>query len=109
MPFEEYAAQPFVEKHDLLKYIVDICLTKKDGNILDSLRFLQQIFLLIKGTIYTWIGTALNVSEILFIFPLYNFVSLFHLCIENEIEILHFLNSEALFYKLGMWEMWIVC
>ncbi|KAG8490202.1 hypothetical protein CXB51_016073 [Gossypium anomalum] len=32
MPFEEYKAQPFVQKHELLKYIVDICLAKKDGN-----------------------------------------------------------------------------
>ena len=32
MPFEEYAAQPFVQKHELPKYIVDICLAKKDGN-----------------------------------------------------------------------------
>ncbi|KAE8715138.1 Histone acetyltransferase complex component-like protein [Hibiscus syriacus] len=32
MPFEEYASQPFVQKHELLKYIVDICLAKKDGN-----------------------------------------------------------------------------
>ncbi|XWS18101.1 hypothetical protein CRYUN_Cryun32bG0013000 [Craigia yunnanensis] len=32
MPFEEYAAQPFVEKHELQKYIVDICLAKKDRN-----------------------------------------------------------------------------
>ncbi|KAL8104217.1 hypothetical protein AgCh_028444 [Apium graveolens] len=31
MPFEEYAAQPFVKKHELLKYLVDICLAKKDG------------------------------------------------------------------------------
>nr|KJB68536.1 hypothetical protein B456_010G248700 [Gossypium raimondii] len=32
MPFEEYEAQPFVQKHELLKYIVDICLAKKDRN-----------------------------------------------------------------------------
>ncbi|XVF26227.1 hypothetical protein REPUB_Repub13aG0281000 [Reevesia pubescens] len=32
MPIEEYAAQPFVQKHELLKYIVDICLAKKNGN-----------------------------------------------------------------------------
>lgn len=31
MPFEEYAAQPFVKKHELLKYLVDICLAKKEG------------------------------------------------------------------------------
>lgn len=31
MPFEEYAAQPFVQKHPLLKYISDVCLAKKDG------------------------------------------------------------------------------
>ncbi|KAL1805328.1 nudix hydrolase 2 [Daucus carota subsp. sativus] len=30
MPFEEYAAQPYVEKHELLKYLVDICLAKKE-------------------------------------------------------------------------------
>ncbi|KAF8380783.1 hypothetical protein HHK36_028277 [Tetracentron sinense] len=32
MPFEEYAdaTQPFVQKHDLFKYIIDICLAKKD-------------------------------------------------------------------------------
>ncbi|KAA8537268.1 hypothetical protein F0562_027045 [Nyssa sinensis] len=30
MPFEEYAAQPFVQRHELLKYIVDICLAKKE-------------------------------------------------------------------------------
>lgn len=28
MPLEEYAAQPSLQKHDLLKYIVDICLAK---------------------------------------------------------------------------------
>ncbi|XP_028753030.1 nudix hydrolase 2 [Neltuma alba] len=28
MPFEEYAAQPFVQKHQLLKYINDICWEK---------------------------------------------------------------------------------
>ncbi|XWS12968.1 hypothetical protein CRYUN_Cryun37aG0135300 [Craigia yunnanensis] len=32
MPFEEYAAQPFVQKYELSKYIVDICLAKKNGN-----------------------------------------------------------------------------
>ncbi|MED6171687.1 nudix (nucleoside diphosphate linked moiety X)-type motif 2 [Stylosanthes scabra] len=31
MPFEEYSAQPFVQKHDLLKYISDICSAKIDG------------------------------------------------------------------------------
>ncbi|KAK7245999.1 hypothetical protein RIF29_40856 [Crotalaria pallida] len=31
MPFEEYAAQPFAQKHELLKYINDICLAKIDG------------------------------------------------------------------------------
>lgn len=30
MPIEEYAVQPFVQNHELSKYIVDICLTKKD-------------------------------------------------------------------------------
>lgn len=32
MPIEEYAAQPFVQKYELLKCSVDICLAKKDGN-----------------------------------------------------------------------------
>ncbi|XP_022723317.1 nudix hydrolase 2 isoform X2 [Durio zibethinus] len=32
MPFEEYAAQPFVQKYEFSKYIVDICLAKKDRN-----------------------------------------------------------------------------
>ncbi|KAM1005352.1 hypothetical protein ACFX13_005478 [Malus domestica] len=31
MPFEEYAAQPFVQKNEFLKYINDICKTKIDG------------------------------------------------------------------------------
>ncbi|KAJ1427112.1 NUDIX hydrolase domain [Sesbania bispinosa] len=31
MPFDEYAAQPFMEKHEVLKYISDIYLTKIDG------------------------------------------------------------------------------
>ncbi|XP_077237596.1 nudix hydrolase 2-like isoform X2 [Tasmannia lanceolata] len=32
MPIDEFAAQPFVEKHELLKYMVDICLAKaRDG------------------------------------------------------------------------------
>ncbi|RDX62974.1 Nudix hydrolase 2, partial [Mucuna pruriens] len=31
MPFDEYAAQPFMEKHELLKYINDIYSTKIDG------------------------------------------------------------------------------
>ncbi|OMO76960.1 hypothetical protein CCACVL1_15253 [Corchorus capsularis] len=30
MPFDEYSAQPFVKNNDLLKYIADICLAKKD-------------------------------------------------------------------------------
>ncbi|KAK8485343.1 hypothetical protein V6N11_025381 [Hibiscus sabdariffa] len=32
MPFEEYAAQPFVQKHELFKCSVDIFLATKDGN-----------------------------------------------------------------------------
>ncbi|ONI09699.1 hypothetical protein PRUPE_4G004000 [Prunus persica] len=31
MPFEEYAAQPFVQKYELLSYIHDICKAKMDG------------------------------------------------------------------------------
>ncbi|CAK9156803.1 unnamed protein product [Ilex paraguariensis] len=31
MPLEEYAAQPFVQKHELLKYIADMCFVKKKG------------------------------------------------------------------------------
>lgn len=31
MPFEEYAAQPFVQRSELLKYIHDICKAKMDG------------------------------------------------------------------------------
>lgn len=31
MPFEEYAAQPFAQKHELLKYINNICSAKIDG------------------------------------------------------------------------------
>ncbi|KAK9267823.1 hypothetical protein L1049_010259 [Liquidambar formosana] len=31
MQFEEYASQPFVQKHDLFRYMIDICLTKRDG------------------------------------------------------------------------------
>ncbi|WRX26090.1 NUDIX hydrolase domain - like 10 [Theobroma cacao] len=31
MPFEEYAAQPFVQTNELSKYIVDICKAKEDG------------------------------------------------------------------------------
>ncbi|KAH0969899.1 hypothetical protein GBA52_022055 [Prunus armeniaca] len=30
MPFEEYAAQPFVQRSELLKYIHDICKAKMD-------------------------------------------------------------------------------
>ncbi|WOL19189.1 nudix hydrolase 2 isoform X1 [Canna indica] len=30
MPIEEYAAQPLVQKHDLLKYTLDVCLAKMD-------------------------------------------------------------------------------
>ncbi|KAG8658378.1 hypothetical protein MANES_03G141300v8 [Manihot esculenta] len=30
MPFEEYAAQPFAQKHELFKYIADLCLAKLD-------------------------------------------------------------------------------
>ncbi|KAG6387528.1 hypothetical protein SASPL_152720 [Salvia splendens] len=30
MPFEEYAAQPFIQKHDLLKKISEICAAKKE-------------------------------------------------------------------------------
>ncbi|XP_043692608.1 nudix hydrolase 2-like isoform X3 [Telopea speciosissima] len=28
MPIEEYAAQPFVQKHQMVKYIIDICIAK---------------------------------------------------------------------------------
>ncbi|KAL2969980.1 hypothetical protein AAZX31_15G113700 [Glycine max] len=31
MPFEEYAAQPFIQKSELLKYINDTCLAKMGG------------------------------------------------------------------------------
>ncbi|XP_022848266.1 nudix hydrolase 2-like isoform X1 [Olea europaea var. sylvestris] len=31
MPYEEYAAQPFVQKHELLRYVADVCRRKKDG------------------------------------------------------------------------------
>uniref|UniRef100_A0A3Q7GPW6 Pre-nudix hydrolase domain-containing protein n=1 Tax=Solanum lycopersicum TaxID=4081 RepID=A0A3Q7GPW6_SOLLC len=31
MPFEQYAAQPFVQGHDLLRYISDICSAKMEG------------------------------------------------------------------------------
>ncbi|KAL4562522.1 hypothetical protein LXL04_034729 [Taraxacum kok-saghyz] len=31
MSFEEYAEQDFVQKHDLLKYMVKICIAKRDG------------------------------------------------------------------------------
>ncbi|KAM1005353.1 hypothetical protein ACFX13_005479 [Malus domestica] len=31
MPYEEYAAQPFVQKYELLKYMHDICKAKIDG------------------------------------------------------------------------------
>lgn len=31
MPFQEYAAQPFVQKNQLVKDIADVCLAKKDG------------------------------------------------------------------------------
>ncbi|XP_075505567.1 nudix hydrolase 2-like isoform X2 [Primulina tabacum] len=30
MPYEEYTAQPFVQKHELLRYIADICRQKKE-------------------------------------------------------------------------------
>uniref|UniRef100_A0A2C9UD86 Nudix hydrolase domain-containing protein n=1 Tax=Manihot esculenta TaxID=3983 RepID=A0A2C9UD86_MANES len=32
MPLEEYAAQPFAKKHELFKYIDDLCLAKVDRN-----------------------------------------------------------------------------
>ncbi|XP_047307854.1 nudix hydrolase 2 [Impatiens glandulifera] len=31
MPYEEYAAQPFVQTHELFRYIVDICAAKREG------------------------------------------------------------------------------
>lgn len=31
MPFKEYAAQPFIQKDELMKYVADICLEKIDG------------------------------------------------------------------------------
>ncbi|WMV31465.1 hypothetical protein MTR67_024850 [Solanum verrucosum] len=31
MPFEQYAAQPFIQGHDLLRYISDICSAKMEG------------------------------------------------------------------------------
>ncbi|OVA10823.1 NUDIX hydrolase domain [Macleaya cordata] len=30
MPIEEYAAQPFVQNHELFKYVLDVCLKKKE-------------------------------------------------------------------------------
>lgn len=30
MPFEEYAAQPFAQKHELFQYINELCLAKVD-------------------------------------------------------------------------------
>lgn len=32
MPFDEYAAQPFVQKKEIFKSIADICLEKKNNN-----------------------------------------------------------------------------
>uniref|UniRef100_A0A5B6ZLP9 Putative nudix hydrolase 2-like n=1 Tax=Davidia involucrata TaxID=16924 RepID=A0A5B6ZLP9_DAVIN len=32
MPIEEYAAQPFVQKHDQFSYVAKICLAKKDNH-----------------------------------------------------------------------------
>jgi hypothetical protein len=32
MPFEEYAAQPFSQKHELFKFITEICLAKVQGD-----------------------------------------------------------------------------
>jgi hypothetical protein len=32
MPVEEYAAQPFVQKNELFKFIANICLTKLNDN-----------------------------------------------------------------------------
>jgi hypothetical protein len=32
MPFEEYAAQPFVQKHEMFKLIANVCLEKKKNN-----------------------------------------------------------------------------
>lgn len=31
MPFEEYAAQPFVQKTEIFKYITDLCIAKIDN------------------------------------------------------------------------------
>lgn len=31
MPFEEYAAQPFVQKHGIFKYTKDLCLAKAES------------------------------------------------------------------------------
>lgn len=30
MPFEEYSAQPFIQKDELMKHVADICLEKID-------------------------------------------------------------------------------
>ena len=32
MPFEEYAAQSFVQRYELLRYMVKICKARMDGN-----------------------------------------------------------------------------
>nr|GMC49397.1 nudix hydrolase 2-like isoform X1 [Ipomoea batatas] len=32
IPYEEYASQPFIQKHELLKYIANICSAKIQGN-----------------------------------------------------------------------------
>lgn len=32
MPLEEYAAQPFIQKHEQFNYIAKACLEKKKGN-----------------------------------------------------------------------------
>ncbi|KAK3035963.1 hypothetical protein RJ639_031386, partial [Escallonia herrerae] len=31
MPFDDYAAQPFVQTNELQKYLIDICLAKESG------------------------------------------------------------------------------
>ncbi|KAF3674849.1 Nudix hydrolase 2 [Capsicum annuum] len=48
MPFEQYAAQPFVQGHDLLKYIADICSAKMEGRC--EVRIFNQLKALPKGS-----------------------------------------------------------
>jgi hypothetical protein len=52
MPFEEYAAQPFIREHEQFNYVAKICLAKSDKGYAGFSQYLQ-LHLLAKQAAFT--------------------------------------------------------